>query len=297
MKYLRIMMLAAASCIAATTATAQEHVKAAIEKLVTAKDVAVKHPISIRQQDEADSSKLIGLCEVYNFQLTEQQKPLLDELEEAFKQDEKKVKTISGEFSTHGRIQQEYDISISNKMPFGKGEDNFVYLNSPSYTRAVYYVLVDFDRFIGEKDYHYTYALRWSDMNWEGKDEFPYRYMGKIVITYGTAFHTQVLSENLERIAALKAQQERRAKLMPPLISQKIGELQKKDTVSRQDFTVLYQYLKSYEDERLDPVDPDYLGICMMELNNLKNKKDLAFDALPYLNGSFSILQKIKSST
>ena len=297
MKYLRIMMLAAASCIAATTATAQEHVKAAIEKLVTAKDVAVKHPISIRQQDEADSSKLIGLCEVYNFQLTEQQKPLLDELEEAFKQDEKKVKTISGEFSTHGRIQQEYDISISNKMPFGKGEDNFVYLNSPSYTRAVYYVLVDFDRFIGEKDYHYTYALRWSDMNWEGKDEFPYRYMGKIVITYGTAFHTQVLSENLERIAALKAQQERRAKLMPPLISQKIGELQKKDTVSRQDFTVLYQYLKSYEDERLDPVDPDYLGICMMELNNLKNKKDLAFDALPYLNGSFSILQKIKSES
>lgn len=297
MKYLRIMMLTAASCIAVTAATAQEHVKAAIEKLVTDKDVAVNHTVSVKQVDEADPSKLIALCEVYNFQLTEKQKPLLDELEEAFEKDEKKVKKISGEFSTHGRIQHEYDLSISYKIPFGKGDDKFVYLNGPSYTRALYYVLTDFDRFKGEKDYHYNYAFWWSDMNWEGKDEFPYRYMGKIVITYGADKPKRVYTSFVTDRAALKAEKERRAKLMPALISQKISELQKTDTISKEEAIELYQYFKTFRDASEGPADPDDLGVCMNEMQQLFNRKKNADDALPYLMGAANILPKLKSES
>lgn len=297
MKYLRIMMLTAASCIAVTAATAQEHVKAAIEKLVTDKDVAVNHTVSVKQVDEADPSKLIALCEVYNFQLTEKQKPLLDELEEAFEKDKQNVKTIIGKFSRKGVQTNEYTGNGADKMFYGKGEGNFVFLNCPSFSKTKYYVLANSDRVEDGDDYHYTYALRWSDMNWEGKDEFPYRYMGKIVITYGTAFQTEVLVETISKEAALKAEKERRAKLMPALISQKISELQKTDTISKEEAIELYQYFKTFRDASEGPADPDDLGVCMNEMQQLFNRKKNADDALPYLMGAANILPKLKSES
>lgn len=297
MKYLRIMILAAASCLAATAATAQENVKAAIEKLVTGKDVAVNHTVSVKQMDEADPSKLIDLCEVYNFQLTEKQKPLLDELEEAFVKDKQNVKTIIGKFSRRGEQTNEYAGNGADKLFHGKGQGNFVFLTCPSFSRTKYYVLANSDRVENGDDYHYTYALRWSDMNWEGKDEFPYRYMGKIVITYGTAFPNEVLIEVVSKGAALKAAKERRAKLMPALISQKISELQKKDTISKEEAIELYQYFKTFRDASEEPVDPDDLGICMNEMQQLFNRKQKVDDAIPYLMGAANILPKLKSES
>ena len=294
------MMLAAVSLIAATAATAQEKVKAAIEELITAEGVAVNHTVSVRQQDEADPSKLIGLCEVYNFQLTEKQKPLLDKLEEAFEKDkqDENVKVTAGKFSWKGEIKHEYDTAESDKIPFkipfGKGDDNLVYLNGPSYPRAKYNLLANSDRVEDGKDYHYTYALRWSDMNWEGKDEFPYRYVGKIVITYGTEYPFQVLAEIVKKPIE-KAQQERRAKLMPALISSKIAALQKKDSVLREEAIELYQYFKTFRDASEEPVDPDDLGICMNEMTQLVNRKNIADDAIPYVLGAANILPKLKS--
>ena len=134
-------------------------------------------------------------------------------------------------------------------------------------------------------------------MNWEGKDEFPYRYMGKIVITYGTAFQTEVLVETISKEAALKAAKERRAKLMPALISQKISELQKTDTISKEEAIELYQYFKTFRDASEGPADPDDLGVCMNEMQQLFNRKKNADDALPYLMGAANILPKLKSES
>ena len=84
---------------------------------------------------------------------------------------------------------------------------------------------------------------------------------------------------------------------MPALISQKISELQKKDTISKEESIELYQYFKTFRDASEEPVDPDDLGVCMNEMQQLVNRKKNADDAIPYLMGAANILPKLKSES